>query len=120
MAPPKKKRVTKGKPQPPSAPVIAHSSPPVSPYADGCLNVINDANQIAALVSLCFPVIVQKEFESYVVQHLDSVFSSISHPSFGEIDAIFSCLLSGYNAAGLLTLGSFPIVHVSRAADSWT
>jgi hypothetical protein len=90
---PKKKR----KPQPPSATVIAHSSPPVSPYSDGCLNVVTDASQIAALISLCFPVIVQSEFESYVVHHLYSVFSSIGQPSFGEIESIFSCLLSGYN-----------------------
>ena len=97
MGPPKKKRVIKGKPQSPSSTVIANSSPPASPYADGSLNVINDANQIAALISLCFPVILQNEFESYVVQHLDSVFSSICHASFGEIESIFSCVLSGYN-----------------------
>ena len=95
--PPKKKRVTSGKPQSPSSIVIAHSSSPASPYADGSLNLVNDANQIAALISLCFPLILQSEFKSYVIQHLDSMFSCIGKPSFGEIDSIFSCLISGYN-----------------------
>jgi hypothetical protein len=95
--PPNKKRVISGKPQPPSASVIAHSSPPTSPYSDGALNVVNDANQIASLISLCFPFCLQSEFVSFAVQRLYSLFSSIGKPSFCEIESIFSCLLSGYN-----------------------
>ena len=93
----KRKRGGTRKPQSPSTTVVAHSSPPASPYCDGGFNVVNDTHQIAALISLCFPISLQANFEAQVVQHLDSLFSCIGKPSFGEISPIFSCLLSGYN-----------------------
>ena len=93
----KRKHTGDGKPQAPSAAVVTHSSPLDTPYCDGGLNVVNDAREMAALILLCFPVSLQAELEARVVHHLDSIFSSVGKPSFGEMDVIFSCLLSGYN-----------------------
>jgi hypothetical protein len=99
--PPKKKRSNKcstvGKPQSPSAFVVAHSDTPSTPYFDGCFNFVNDANQIAFLFSLCFPHSLRGELERSFVRRIDSVFSSIGQPSFHEIASIFTCILSGYN-----------------------
>jgi hypothetical protein len=98
---PKKKRSNKrskvGKPQAPAAIVVAHSNTPDSPYSDGCFNFVNDANQIASLISLCIPVSIRTEFESNVVKHIHAVFSSIGQPSFKEIASILTSIISGYN-----------------------
>jgi hypothetical protein len=98
---PKKRRVKQGpkvgKPQSPAALVVSHTTTPNTSYFEEIFDFVNDANQIATLISLCFPRSIRPEFERNVVKHIHAVFSSIGQPSFKEIASIFNSIISGYN-----------------------